>query len=210
MSVIGVIFAIFITIALYICGVFIYSEYSARKAQERLVEENRRKKRIYKASYDAYKKKYGNITKIIRISPLGNEPYEISRDIAVFAETGILLIRGRKYSFEDVVDCTVSDQIYVKKGQTHYNTRTSNRSMIGRAIIGGIVAGDIGAVIGGATAKKKINVISKEDDEIIHDYTININIKSTVSATVDIECYNNKKLADDIACLMNMIINRNI
>lgn len=54
-------------------------------------------------------------------------------------------------------------------------TKTSTGSMAGRAIIGSVVAGPVGALIGGATAKKKTEI--KKTPEFYHipaEYTIEV------------------------------------
>ena len=47
------------------------------------------------------------------------------------------------------------------RSETTYITKTSGKSMAGRVLAGAIIAGPVGAVIGGATAKKQLLVLQK-------------------------------------------------
>ena len=92
--------------------------------------------------------------------------------------------------------------------------------MVKRAIIGGVVAGGIGAIIGAATAKKEI----KEEMSKVDEYTnmlrrqldstpnielvINVNDISSPTITVSFEDFKSK--IRDITTTLNVIIRRNV
>ena len=71
------------------------------------------------------------------------------------------------YSFDDIISCdlksndNVSEEIVPAQSETKYVTKTSGKSMAGRALVGAVIAGPVGAIIGGATAKKTTIGVTK-------------------------------------------------
>ena len=63
------------------------------------------------------------------------------------------------YSFSDILrydyKCEEEETIIPASNETTYTTETSAKSLAGRALVGAAIAGPLGAVIGGATAKRK-------------------------------------------------------
>lgn len=64
------------------------------------------------------------------------------------------------YSFKEFIDYSFDSKNETTEttirgsSSTTFTTQTSGKSMLGRALAGAVIAGPIGAVIGGATAKK--------------------------------------------------------
>lgn len=64
------------------------------------------------------------------------------------------------YSFDKIISCdltsndNVSETVIPSRNETTYVTKTSGKSLAGRALVGAAIAGPVGAIIGGATAKK--------------------------------------------------------
>lgn len=83
----------------------------------------------------------------------------------VFEETKKVVIftpdfdNKKIYSFSDILryeyNCEEKETIIPASNETTYTTETSVKSLAGRAIVGAAIAGPLGAVIGGATAKRK-------------------------------------------------------
>lgn len=75
-------------------------------------------------------------------------------------------------SFQDILSCELIEE-RIKTGETHipartettYTTTTSGKSMLGRAIVGAAVAGPVGAIIGGATAKRETTGVTTVTQE---------------------------------------------
>jgi hypothetical protein len=72
---------------------------------------------------------------------------------------------------------------------------------------GGVLTGGVGAMVGGATAKKS-TVVKQENDTLIHDYTVIINVNSLSEPIIRIPLGNDIDMVDDIVGLMNVIISR--
>lgn len=79
-----------------------------------------------------------------------------------------MVINGNEYDYSDVIDCDINviSREYVEEmpagKELTATLKTSGKSMVGRSIAGAVVAGKVGAVIGGATAKKNITIESRE------------------------------------------------
>jgi len=80
--------------------------------------------------------------------------------------------------------------------------------MAKRAVVGGVLLGGAGALAGSVTAKRD-GTILQEEDNIIHNYTVLVNIDSLSNPIVQLQCASNRLLADEIVGLLNVIINRN-
>jgi hypothetical protein len=158
--------------------------------------------------------KYGTRDKVIKIST--KNPDEIF-EIMVFSESKHVVIGKKELSFKDIIDCTVNDNaketetVQTFKGDSIASTKTNTGSMIGRTVAGGLLLGDVGAIIGGSTASKQ-TVIQHGTDTSIHnktvehDYTIAITVKDIANPVIYINVGSNAKLKDEISSLMKVII----
>lgn len=133
------------------------------------------------------------------------EENEINSVIDVFESKKQVFILGKKYDFNDIISCDYTDNSRIIKGKSSSVTSSKTGSTIGRAIVGGIVAGPAGAIIGGATAKKHTEY-KQGNDVSIHNYTVIINVKSISEPVISIKTGRNENLTNDIVGLMNVII----
>lgn len=157
---------------------------------------------IYNAEKEKLIGKYGEPDKTIVLEELN-----LSKEIIAFGKTNRIWLLGRDLPMEDIISCNYDDNPRVIKGDVSYETKTRMGNMAKRAIVGGILTGGIGAVVGGATAKKD-TIMKQEDDEIIHDYTINININNLSEPIIRIPLGTDVEKANEVLGLMNVIINR--
>ncbi len=112
--------------------------------------------RIAQLQSDAEEKErekiYGKLTKRIDKSLYLIRTMEA---VLIYQETKTILIKNIPYKFSDILGYRVSDNsTTIHEAQTA-QTKTSGASMLGRAVVGGVLLGGVGAVVGGATAKKK-------------------------------------------------------
>ena len=89
-----------------------------------------------------------------------------------------------------------------------YVTKTSGGSLLGRATVGAIAAGPVGAIIGGSTAKKKTETVKKAETTYISGYyTIEVlDIEDNVRATF---IYSNKNEYIKVKTFLEKIISYN-
>ena len=175
-----------------------------REEQRRIEREEKLK--IQTEEYNALKQQFlatnGTPDKSLVISNL-----DLNSEIHVYESSKKVFILGKEYSFKDVISCTFSDNPRVVKGKITAVTKSKNGNVIGRAIVGDVVAGPAGAIIGGTTAKKNTEYI-QEDDKTIHDYTVIINMNSITEPIIRIHTGERGKLTNEIVGLMNVIISR--
>lgn len=178
-------------------------KYEARKKEEEDWRKN--VERNYKTELDVLVQQYGELTKNFN---LGNMTKEDS--ICIFENTKNAWILGKVYSFDKIVDCSISDNNHIKKAEVIYKTSTSTGNMIGRAVVGGILTGGVGAVVGGATASKNTVAVPKGEDELIHDYTVILNVDDLSAPIIHIPCKTNAAMAEEIYAIFSLIIKRNV
>jgi hypothetical protein len=80
----------------------------------------------------------------------------MEKHILVFVSSKILYIANEPMPFEKIIGFELKDNqtTVTKTTSLKYKTSTNTGSMLGRAVVGGILTGGVGAVVGAATAKK--------------------------------------------------------
>ena len=140
---------------------------------------------------------------------IATNQFDLLSEIHIYESSKTVFILGKKYKFKDIISCTFSDKKTIKHGEMTAvsTTKSSNGNAIGRAVVGGVIAGGAGAVIGGTTGKKNTETIYKQKDDIVkHDYTVIINVNSISNPIVRINLGDNGKLVNEIVGVMNVII----
>ena len=169
-----------------------------REEQERLLEiENK-----YLEQRKSLISKYGFPDRRIKM-----EENNINSEIHVYEDLKKVLIFGKEYMFSEILSCTYSDNATTIKGKVSAKTKSDLKNVVGRSLVGGVLAGDVGAIIGGTTARNTTEII-QEDDKIIHDYMIIINVDRISNPIIHIHTGENKDLTSEIVGLMNVIASR--
>ena len=194
----GIILLVVIVLAALVFGKILDEKEKENKEKERLEREAKQ------AEYIAQKKQFlsenGMPDKTILIGE-----FDLNSEILVYEQSKKVFIMGKEYSFKDVLACSVSSQERIEKGIITAVTESNNGSVIGRSIVGGIIAGPAGAMIGGSTADKRTE-ISQDDDKVIRDYTVNITMNSISDPIINIHTGEDVKLTNEVVSLMNVII----
>ena len=197
-----------------LCGIFFSFTYWGTSKQRKINKNSQeeiqvqeiikfeKEKEEYASAMSDLVNKYGNPDKVISLNG-----YDINNDIIAFGNTKRVWIAGKDLQMSDILNCTYNDNSYIEKGAVSYETRTKNGSMATRAIVGGVLTGGVGAMVGGATAKKS-TIVNQENDTLIHDYTVIINVNSLSEPIIRIPLGNDIDMVDDIVGLMNVIISR--
>ena len=197
-----------------LCGIFFSFTYWGTSKQRKINKNSQeeiqvqeiikfeKEKEEYASAMSDLVNKYGNPDKVISLNG-----YDINNDIIAFGNTKRVWIAGKDLQMSDILNCTFNDKSYIEKGAVSYETRTKNGSMATRAIVGGVLTGGVGAMVGGATAKKS-TIVNQENDTLIHDYTVIINVNSLSEPIIRIPLGNDIDMVDDIVGLMNVIISR--
>ena len=149
---------------------------------------------------------YGNIEKIIDVEYLN-----IEKSLIAFAQSKILYIQGEFVSFASIIGCQLLDNqttITTTRGNTQSVAKNNTASTLGRAVVGGVIAGGVGAIIGGTTAKKEITSTHKKTSTTTqkHDYTIVIEVMNISNPIIKLDCQSNEEISYEIIGLINAII----
>lgn len=204
------------------------AEIRQRKEEERLEkirkeEEEKEKQKllqleVIKTEHKKYVsnlvEKYGVCDKTIQLSP--KQPYSYN-EILVFSQMKFVVIAQKEFSFSDILDCTVNDDIieretvHTYRGTSIATSKADTGSMVGRAIVGGVLLGGAGAVIGGSTAKRNTVIehgtdTSVHNKEIEHNYKVAITVKDIANPIIYLNVGSNAKLKDEIVSLMKVIM----
>lgn len=140
----------------------------------------------------------------------GDSFRKIEKSFIVFENSSTLFIENNPYHFKDIINfnvCDNSEMIY--SGSASSSTKTKTGSMIGRAVVGGVLLGGAGAVIGGATAKKDSNTSISQSSHTIHNYEIIITINSLSMPSLKLEIGYNQDAMQKISSILSIIIERN-
>lgn len=130
---------------------------------------------------------------------------ENQRKIKIINSTQGQKIKFQIYNYEDILNCELlEDDVNVTKGG------------LGSAIVGGMIAGDVGAIVGSVTGSKKT------EKGFIDTLKIRITVNDLTSPTAYIQlisrraktnsafCQNAYRFADDILSALSIIINGNL
>ncbi len=157
---------------------------------------------IYNAQKEELISKYGEPDKTFIFEELN-----LQKEIIVFGKVNRIWLLGKDLPMSDILSCTFNDNQRIEKGKVSYETKTSTGNMAKRAIVGGVLTGGVGAIVGGATARKETTV-TQENDKVVHDYTVVININSLSEPIIRISLGSDGAKVNEIVGLMNVIISR--
>lgn len=150
---------------------------------------------------------YGELTKEIKygyytmdgITYKGNT---INGKILCFENSQIIIINDKPFSFDSILGC---DLIINNTVAYSSHTKTSTGNMIGRAVVGSVLMGGVGAILGGATAKKE--TVNNQMERSTYKVYVNINDLSNPQICIDFFFF--EKEARETASLLSIIIERN-
>lgn len=174
-----------------------------KEFEQLIIEDSKRKRQIEKQEDELkqIKANYGEKAIVIDITSFNK--------IIISEEKQCVRLHDVDYKFEDIIGCSLvddatSETITASIGKA----KTSTGSMVGRAVVGGVLTGGLGAVAGAATAKKNISTDATSLTTTIHKYTIYVNVDSLESPTITIRVGKDAQKAHKIANLFNVIIER--
>ena len=182
------------------------------KKDIKMVEDWKEKERIAENKYietkNQFMSKYGELTKEIMCNCsewMESEEYLAKKfQILFFEESKTVVINNSPLRFEDIISCELKDNETII-GQSSV-TKTSTGSILGRAVVGGILGGGIGAVIGGLTAKQ--NTVSDEG-MVEHNFIVNLIVNRIDSPSISLCFYENEDNAREAYSVFCVLIERN-
>lgn len=175
-----------------------------------------------------YEDKYGKADKIIETfyNTKENGYWDLINECRLYKEAKKLVITTPSVLYSipfarivgyDIIDVNGNQSAPLITATTTV-TKTDTGDMIKRAIIGGVVAGGVGAVVGAITAKKTTTSKLSEIDEYRNLIRMNTNSTnlaliirtddiSTPTLKISFDMFRNK--AEDLAAILNAIIVQN-
>ncbi len=182
-------------------------EAEEKKKQQR-AEEKKRAEDAVQRSIEQLTEKYGRLSNTIRLEKWGDMP-DIKKCLLFFGESELLYVDGREVLFKDIISYSISDDYSIKHGEVKYKseTNTSTGSMLGRSVAGAVIGGGVGAVVGASTASKNTTTVATQnDDEIIHKYSLSINVKSLENPLIRVSLGDSTQKAEEVNAIFAYII----
>lgn len=143
---------------------------------------------------------------------LGNwrDLYDFDKHIFVFEKSQVVIIKSNEYKFSDILSCSLVDDVTNETiTTTTGKSKTATGSMLGRAVVGGVLTGGLGAVAGAATAKRNITEDASSKTTTVHDYFIYINTNNFQEPVISLHIGNDSGRAQRIIGVMNVIMAKN-
>lgn len=182
-----------------------------RAAAERTAAETEARRSAYARGLAALREYLGDADKTIVL-----EECDLDGEIRAYSAYRTVHILGGRYTFGDVLGCSVSDDYAVRRGDSVIDlsgeTSSDTGSVAGRAVVGGLIAGPAGALLGGATASSSTDLsgtVRHGDDTLLHDYTVRVTVRDIARPTIGIHVGSDATKASEIAALFDVIIDNN-
>lgn len=204
-----------ILLILAIVAGFKYLINEGGKIQQKELERQERQKQRRLIACEEYEKELTDLSNkfgecAINENLSSSSQYNISTRVLVYEQSSTIIIKLKEYKFSDILGYSLVDDATSETITTSTGTaKTSTGSMLGRAVVGGVLTGGLGAVAGAATAKKNISDNATSQTTTTHKYTLYINVNSLQEPTIALEIGNNASKAQKLAGVINVIVERN-
>lgn len=209
MDVFVIIMVIVIVVAITI---FAYTKISDEARDGRFAVEMRRiksekdKDEQYNLLIKDLESQYGKTT--LEIPLVGDK--EITNRVLFFETSSIAVVAGTSINFRKIIAYTLTDnQQTITTTTGNADTSTSTGSMAGRALVGGILLGGVGALAGATTAKKDTDISTTTSHTTTHDYIIYLSVDDMANPQRILKFGSDAESANKAASVFNIIINRN-
>lgn len=190
------------------------SDESKKQKEIRLKEYNiEQRKRLsgIRRNKNKFIDKYGKLSNQFYLRKYSDSI--LNNTIKIFEEKSVIIIQGKVFNFNDIISFKLTDDknIIYQDSVSTSKTSTSSGSMIGRAAVGGVLLGGVGAILGGATAKKNTTTITTPYNSITyHNYKVHIIVNSISDPQIILEFDDNEEILNEFISVLSVIIKRNI
>lgn len=172
------------------------TEESTTQAVQRIENEMSQQKQAHQDRLTSIKTKYGTPDKVVIIGYFKDE-------LIVYDQAKKIILGMKEYGYCDVMSANVIEKKINIDGTETVTTKTNFGSVVGRSLIGGVIAGPAGAVIGGATASKTSVVNRTSTDDVF--YEVVVKVRDLNNPLIKIEC-NSAEDAAELDSVFNYIL----
>ena len=183
-------------------------EFNERRMRQ--IQEKRRENETHlietMASYDA---QFGICSNFIYQKHWGYDSnFKYINYVRVYEQTKVIVVNDIVLYFNDIISCDLQDTTSVIHGKSIISSTSKNSNVLKSAIIGGAIAGPLGAAVGaGAFGQKNVSgEITHEKDTVNHKYVLTIFIKSLTMPQLELNFGNDGKIAKQTYALINAIL----
>ena len=220
-------------VAIIFVGLLLYDFYETEKLQKAKEEEDRKKREEEKLAKQreqeehqkrreeeylaVFNKRFGSLgAKTIDIL-VGKDKLELCNHFLVFEEGNILVVNNDEIPFSKLIGYNVQDnsETIATSSVASYTctTSTSTGSMLGRAVVGGVLLGGVGALAGATTAKQNTTTTptgkTTTTTKTRHNYVIFINVDDLSNHTRKLNVGDDVEKLNNITNILNIILQRN-
>lgn len=173
-----------------------------------LIEERRLE---HKARLGELIKEYGVMTTDIPLLVRGRHDLICTDSyMYVFEDSRMLVLAGESIPFSKVVSYTLADDPHTHSVQVgESQTDTSTDSMMGRALVGGMLFGSKGAMVGASTASKTTEVVTTTKQTVTHSYKIYLGLDDLSNPQRILNFGEDEKSANKATIIFDIILKRN-
>lgn len=166
---------------------------------------NIQKAKLLKTNVDIKYSSFGKFTSRLEFK----KNFFESDSILVNSDTGKILIGGRIFNMSEITKSesrTSGGYMYkTYEDKTYIKTNTGNA--IGRAVVGGVVAGGVGAIVGASTANKEIKTKKVEKNMYISkSYKLYLEVNNNIIWTL-VETDSEQKIMKVVSFINSEIAN---
>lgn len=130
----------------------------------------------------------------------------LNKEDAIFAHeaTKRIFIQGKMYPFADILSYEIEEIKFNTDGTQTIKTKVNTNSLLRRTAVGAVIAGPLGAMVGGVTASST-STVTTSGGYVDTYYDVNIKVRNIATPTIKIETYS-KESAQEIAGLLEAVI----
>lgn len=211
-------FMMFFILLIVLSSVIIIAASSKRKQDveeeamaKREKEVNALRHQMFRQKVSSLRSQYGKITLEIPLQGAAVDWDDFTRRLLFFEESKVVYIDSRPVPFNKILGCTLTDNEQTISTTTGVeDTTVSTGSMIGRAIVGNMVAGRTGAILGASTASREKVVNTTTNHSVVHDYVLFLNVDDLTAPQYILRFGKDMESANQAVSAFNVIVHRNL
>jgi hypothetical protein len=130
----------------------------------------------------------------------------LHNSFSVHEESKVVLINKKPIHYSNIRACELLVDGQTSTSTTSTITKSSTGNVIGRAVVGTVIAGGAGAIIGGVSGKK--TGIGHTTTDIVTCYSVRISTNNIAESTKIYRCNDDIEFATNLVDTLNIIIER--